>query len=76
MGYQVAGLAAQYVADLREGGEPDRAGMAVLHDRQIHDGYPRAVGQLSQGDAAISEEPIKVYVDCVAEIGFTALVRP
>jgi hypothetical protein len=63
--YQVAWLAVQYLAEPGKSSEPDRTGMTVLQDRQVHDGYPGTVGQLGQGHAAVSQKLIEVYLDRV-----------
>ena len=65
---QVAGLAAEGVAQRGEGGEADRAGAAVLEDRQVDHRDSDAVGQFGEGHAAMGQQPVQVDGDAVVSV--------
>jgi hypothetical protein len=65
MAEQVAGLAAERLAEPGQGAEPDRPGVAVLQDGQVDHADADPVGELGQGHAPVGEELVEVDGDGV-----------
>jgi hypothetical protein len=55
---EVAGLAAEDLAEGGQGGEADGAGAAVFEDREVDDGDPDPVGEFGEGHVALLEQPL------------------
>src|SRR4051812_40739705 len=64
-GQELAGGAAEGVADGGQGAEPDGAGVPVLEDGQVGDGDSDASGQFDQGHALRLEKVVQVHRDPV-----------
>jgi hypothetical protein len=62
---QVAGLAAEGLAEGGQGGETDGAGAAVLEDRQVDHGDPDLVGEFGEGHVALFQQPVEMDGDVV-----------
>src|SRR5580658_2630458 len=65
MAEQVAGLAAERLAEPGQGAEPDRPGVAVLQDGQVDHADADPLGQLGQGHTPVGEELVEVDGDGV-----------
>ena len=60
---QVAGLAAEYLAEAGQGAEADGARAAVFQNRQVDDRDPDSFGQLGQCHAAVGEQVVQAHRD-------------
>jgi hypothetical protein len=69
MAEQVAGLAAEDLAEPGQGAEPDRPGMAVFEDGQVDHADTDQLGKLGQRHAPLGEKLVEVDDDGVAITG-------
>ena len=60
---QVTGLAVERLAEPGQGAEPDRPGVAVLQDGQVHHADPDPLGEFGQGQAPVGEQLAEVDGD-------------